>query len=87
MDFWHLFGCDDKNQQGMRKYFNTFWVIFTVILSVTFVVLFSFVLAEGLGIAKIVIYNLIGLIVIWIVYFIRAYIFTKYFSENDATKP
>lgn len=71
----------------MRKYFNRFWFIFTVILSAAFVVLFSSVLAESIGTVKTVIYNLIGLLVIWLVYIIRAYIFTKYLSNNNERKP
>lgn len=70
----------------MKTYCNTFWFIFTVVLSVTFVVLFSLELSESLGVLKTIIYNLTGLLVIWGVYVVRAHIFKKHSYENEATK-
>ena len=66
----------------MIKYFNKFWFTFTAILCTVFVVLFFPMTIEKVGIGKAIIYTIIGLVVIWIVYFVRAYIFTQIFSDN-----
>ena len=66
----------------MSKYVSKFWITFTVILSIVFIALFVPITVESIGIVKTVVYTLIALLVIWGVYFIRAYIFSNYDSER-----
>ena len=61
----------------MSKYFNKYWLTITIVLSVAFALLFFPVAADRAGYMKAAVYTLVGLIVIWIVYFIRAWIFQK----------
>ncbi len=67
----------------MKHYFNKLWVIITVILNVVFVILFFPLSLKRVGTIKAIVFTLIGLLIIWIVYFVRAYIFSKYFGEKD----
>jgi len=66
----------------MSKYVSKFWITFTLILSIVFIALFVPLTVESIGIVKTVVYTLIALLVIWGVYFIRAYIFSNYDSTH-----
>jgi hypothetical protein len=70
----------------MRKLFHPFWTWFTIILTLIFVVLLPASIISRLGLFKTAIFTLIGVAVIWIVYFIRAFIFSKFLSEENKTK-
>lgn len=71
----------------MKDLLNPFWIIITVIISVVFGVLFYPAVVGEHGELKTILYTALGILVIWIVYFIRAYIFSNIFnnrkSEND----
>lgn len=62
----------------MRKLYNPFWVGVTVILSLIFAVMLPVSIIETQGTALTILYTVIGLIVIWAVYFVRAYIFSGF---------
>jgi len=70
----------------MSKYVNKTWISITIILCVVFVVLFFPVAAERVGTLKSILFTLIGIAVIWIVYYLRASIFSKICSKNDKTR-
>lgn len=70
----------------MKKLFNKFWIVITIILSLIFIGLFLPLTTRSLGFTKAFSYTMTGLAVIWIVYFVRAYIFSDMGhdkSEND----
>jgi quinol-cytochrome oxidoreductase complex cytochrome b subunit len=69
----------------MNKHSNKTWIIITVIFCVVFVILFYPIAAERVGHPKAIVYTLIGLLVIWLIYFIRAYVFSKIFSKKNNT--
>lgn len=66
----------------MKKYIHRTWIMITAILSVVFTALFLPLASGEVGLLKAVTYNAIGLLVIWIVYFVRAYLFTILFSDK-----
>ena len=61
----------------MKKQFSSFWFILTIFLSAIFVVLFYPGTSERLGTGEAVMYTIVGVLVIWIVFFLRARIFSK----------
>jgi hypothetical protein len=67
----------------MSKYLNKTWIIITIILSAVFAVLFYPVAAERVGTLKALVFTMIGLLVIWLVYLIRAHIFSKILSKRN----
>jgi hypothetical protein len=71
---------------GMSKYVNKWWFAITILLNVVFAALFIPIATRNVGLWKAILYTLIGLIVIWIVYFIRAYIFGQIFSKTNNKK-
>ena len=70
----------------MSRYVNRFWIWITIFLSVVFAALFVPVAARNIGLGKAILYTLIGLIVIWMVYLIRAHIFGRLFSKKGKEK-
>ena len=68
----------------MRTQHPPFWIGLTIIFTIIFILFFSNAIIEQYGILKTVAFTLIGVFVIWIVYFIRAYIFSNIkLNEND----
>jgi hypothetical protein len=59
------------------------WIGFTLVLTIIFILLFSTAIVDEYGIIKTTFFTLLGVIVIWIVYFIRANIFSKMGDSND----
>jgi hypothetical protein len=66
----------------VRKYYNKFWIAFTLLLSVVFVALFVPATTEKIGFLKAISFAFIALLVIWGVYFIRAFVFSKFDRDN-----
>ncbi|MHC4116709.1 MAG: hypothetical protein ACYSWO_04295 [Planctomycetota bacterium] len=53
------------------------WVIVTVILCVVFALLAFPIFMKARGVPTAVVYTLIGFAVIWAVYFVRAWVFSR----------
>ena len=68
----------------MSRYYNRFWVIFTVVLCAVFAVLFFPVINNEYGLTKAALLTLAGIAVIWIVYFVRANVFTSMEKDKEA---
>jgi len=68
----------------MRKLFHPFWVGFTIVLSLIFIIVFPTAIVSRYGPLKTTIFTLIGISVIWIVYLVRAYIFSNFSSEENS---
>jgi len=68
---------------GWKKYYNGIWVTATVILSVVFAVLFFPYILPTCGFTGSLFLTLLGLLVIWTVYFLRAYIFTSIWPDEN----
>ena len=66
----------------MKKIFHPFWTIFTIVLTLIFIILLPLSIISRYGPFKTAIFTLIGVAVIWIVYFVRTLIFTSYSSED-----
>ena len=67
----------------MIKQFHPFGFGFTVILTLLFLILSPSTIIDNQGIVITIIFTSLGIIVIWIVYFIRSYIFSKFSSNED----
>jgi len=63
------------------KYHNRFWVCVTTILSVVFAILFFTLIIDEYSFLLSALFTAIGVIFIWIVYFVRVLIFTVLFKE------
>ena len=61
----------------MTRLYSRFWINVTLLLSVVFAVVFFPVFRERFGFAWSTLLTALGVMVIWAVYFIRAYIFTR----------
>ena len=61
----------------MKKKSTGFWLILNILLSAIFVVLFYPGTQERLGTGEAVMYTIAGVLVIWIVFFLGARIFSK----------
>ena len=61
----------------MNKLSTYFWPALTVLLSIVFATLFYPVAEQGYGEVKATLFTLLGLIVIWLVYAIRVFIFSR----------
>jgi hypothetical protein len=61
----------------MKKHSTGFWLILTILLSAIFVVLFYPGTKERLGSGEAIMYTIAGVMLIWIVFFLRARIFSK----------
>jgi hypothetical protein len=60
----------------MKKLHDPFWIGVTVVLSIIFVILLPISIIEKHGVVKTIVFTLVGLIFIWVTYFIRAYFFS-----------
>jgi len=65
----------------MARLYSGFWVGVTTVLSIIFTVMFFPLVQEKYGCPKSIVLTMIGLLVIWASYFVRAYIFTQ--GEED----
>ena len=61
----------------MKKYNRKFWFTVTAVLSIIFALLFYNYSKDIVGDSDVTIYTILGVLVIWIVYFILAYVFSK----------
>lgn len=60
----------------MKKLYDPFWIGVTVVLSIIFVILLPISIIEKHGVVKTIVFTLVGLIFIWVTYFVRAYFFS-----------
>ena len=60
----------------MQKFSNKFWLYLTIALSLIFMILFFPTASDEVGLLKGAIYTIVGILVIWIVFFIRSYLFS-----------
>ncbi|MFC2112927.1 hypothetical protein ACFLTA_06640 [Bacteroidota bacterium] len=67
----------------MKKYLNRYWIIISIILCVLLIALFLPLSIKSVGASKALSYTITGVAVIWIVYFIRAYLFRDDNSSID----
>jgi hypothetical protein len=70
----------------MRQLFHPFWIGLTIVLTLVFIILFPASIISRHGPFRTTIFTLIGVSVIWIVYFVRAYILSNFSSEESETK-
>ena len=70
----------------MHRLIHPFWIGFTIILTLIFIILFPTAIISQYGPIKTAFFTLIGVSVIWAVYFVRAHIFSKLSSEEAETK-
>lgn len=69
----------------MSRLYSKFWVNVTVVLSLIFIILGFPTFQREHGFVSAFVFTFIGVSVIWIVYFIRAYIFSQ-FDDKKETK-
>jgi c-di-AMP phosphodiesterase-like protein len=60
----------------MKKLYDPFWIGVTVVLLIIFVILLPISIIEKHGVVKTIVFTLVGLIFIWVTYFVRAYFFS-----------
>lgn len=68
----------------MPRLYNKFWVNVTIVLSLIFIILGFPIFQRKYGFISAFIFTFISVSVIWIVYLIRAYIFSTF--ENESNK-
>jgi len=61
----------------MAKLYYRFWISITAVLGGVFAVLFFPVVRQRYGFEKSILFTATGVVVIWAVYFIRAYIISR----------
>jgi hypothetical protein len=61
----------------MKKLYDPFWIGVTIGLSVIFVILLPISIIEKHGTVKTIVFTLIGVVFIWVTYFVRAYFFSN----------
>ena len=66
----------------MRKLFSPFWVSITILFTVIFIVLLPLTILQRYGLPKTILFTSIGVICIWVVYIIRAFIFSGFTQEE-----
>ena len=66
----------------MASLYSRFWVNVTIVLSVVFAVLFFPEMNHRYGFLRSVLLTAAGVIFIWIIYIIRAYIFTHIWPDD-----
>ena len=64
---------------------DSFWIRVTVILSVFFAIMLPVSIIEKHGTAKTIVFTVLGIIFIWVTYFVRAYFFSDK-KEKDSNK-
>lgn len=62
----------------MTRLYSRFWLVVTLVLSVIFIVLFYPIVQDRYGFTGSILLTAGGLLVIWVVYVARAYIFTSF---------
>lgn len=62
---------------------NRFWIAATIVLSVLFAVLFFPEVQARYGLGLSVLFTGVGIAVIWVVYFVRAYVFSQMFNTKE----
>jgi len=67
----------------MSRLYNKFWINATIVLSLIFAVLGFPVFHQKHGFVSAFTFTLIGVSVIWIVYLIRAYIFSSFDNTKE----
>ena len=67
----------------MRNLFSPFWVGFTVVLTILLIVLLPLSILSKWGLVRTLIFTSLGVIFIWAVYFIRAWIFSGFEREKN----
>ena len=60
----------------MKNLYDPFWIGVTAVLSIIFVILLPISIIEKHGVVKTIVFTLVGLIFIWVTYFVRAYFFS-----------
>ncbi|MFC1502388.1 hypothetical protein ACFL6A_03145 [bacterium] len=68
--------------EHIRKLFSPFWVGITLLFTVIFVVLLPLSILHRYGLPKTILFTSIGVICIWVVYIIRAFIFSGFTREG-----
>ena len=66
----------------MKKLYDPFWIGVTIVFSVIFIILLPISIIEKHGTVKTIVFTLIGVVFIWVTYFVRAYFFS-----NDSKNP
>lgn len=69
----------------MKNLIDPFWIGVTVFFSVLFAILLPISIIEKHGTAKTIGFTVLGIIFIWVTYFIRAYFFSDK-KENEENK-
>ena len=67
----------------MSRLYSKFWIIVTIVLSLIFIVLSFPTFQRTHGFGSAFLFTFIGVCVIWIVYLIRAYIFSSFENESE----
>ena len=67
----------------MGRLYSPFWVGFTLLLSVVFVVLFYPMVHEKYGLSTAVLLTVVCLVVIWVNYLVRAHIFSQWSKDKS----
>ena len=68
----------------MSRLYSKFWVNVTIVLSLIFIFLSFQIFQQKHGFVSAFIYTFIGVSVIWIVYLIRAYIFSSFDQKKNS---
>ena len=66
----------------MQRLYSRFWVSVTVLLCVIFAVLFYPETRDRYGVSQALLFTAAGIAVIWIVYLVRAYIFSRLYQNE-----
>jgi len=69
----------------MKNLIDPFWIRVTVILSIFFAIMLPVSIIEKHGTAKTIVFTVLGIIFIWVTYFVRAYFFSDE-KEKDNNK-
>lgn len=64
---------------GINRYFNRFWIWIPIILSAVFAILFFPLVRQQFSLIISILLTTAGMLVIWIIYLLRAVIFTSAF--------
>lgn len=65
---------------------RSMWIALPVLLSIIFAVLFYPVVSQSYGQGASVGLTVAGICVIWVVYFVRAYVFARMFETSSRNK-
>lgn len=71
----------------MKNLIDPFWIGVTIILSIFFAIMLPVSIIEKHGTAKTIVFTVLGIIFIWVTYFVRAYFFSdKKEQEHNKNK-